>query len=162
MTSRAEPVVVPNRQSSPSFKPTELCSNGRDVPPSSSPASWPPFASGENAPPPFPGWRIERSFRLANKRCGLFRLGYCAPPASELYGLPARQRCGALWPAARRSHALLPHSREWPAGAVGSWFRDDRERWSPPLELERFLADVALRHPRRVALAQREESQMPC
>ena len=41
------------------------------------------------------------------------------------------------------SEALLPRSREWPANAIvtGWWFLDDGARWSPPSELERFLAE---------------------
>jgi sterol 3beta-glucosyltransferase len=38
---------------------------------------------------------------------------------------------------------LLPRSREWPANVetTGWWFLDDGVNWTPPPELDRFLAD---------------------
>lgn len=72
-------------------------------------------------------------------------------PARELYGLRALRYTPALRRAVARgetlllaySEALLPRSGEWPANAIvtGWWFLDDGARWSPPSELERFLAE---------------------
>jgi sterol 3beta-glucosyltransferase len=108
------------------------------------------FASGETAPPPFPGW-ANRAIFLAYEQAMWLVTRRVLRPARELYGLPSPPYTPPLWRAVARgetlllaySDALLPRSREWPANAVvtGWWFLDDCERWSPPLELERFLAD---------------------
>ena len=108
------------------------------------------FASGETAPPRFPGW-ANRAIFLAYEEAMWLVTRRALRLACALYGLPAPPYTPALWRAVARgetlllaySEALLPRSREWPANAsvTGWWFLDDRERWTPPSELERFLAD---------------------
>jgi UDP:flavonoid glycosyltransferase YjiC (YdhE family) len=108
------------------------------------------FASSKTAPPPLPGW-ANRAMFLAYEQAMWLVTRRTLHPARALYRLPAPPYTPALWRAVARgetlllaySDALLPRSREWPPNAIvtGWWFLNDRERWSPPFELERFLAD---------------------
>jgi sterol 3beta-glucosyltransferase len=108
------------------------------------------FAAGETAPPRFPPW-ANRTMFLAYEEAMWLVTRRVLRPARELYGLPALRYTPALRRAVTRgetlllaySEALLPRSLEWPANAIvtGWWFLDDGARWSPPSELERFLAE---------------------
>ena len=108
------------------------------------------FASGETAPPRFPAW-ANRAMFVAYEEAMWLVTRRVLRPARELFGLPALPYTPALRRAVARgetllsaySEALLPRSREWPANAIvtGWWFLDDGARWSPPSELERFLAE---------------------
>ena len=108
------------------------------------------FASGETAPPRFSPW-ANRAMFLAYEEAMWLVTRRVLRPVRELYGLPALPYTPTLWRAVARgetlllaySEALLPRSREWPANAIvtGWWFLDDGARWSPPAELERFLAE---------------------
>ncbi|MGO9419468.1 glycosyltransferase [Roseiarcus sp.] len=108
------------------------------------------FAASETAPPRLPGWANRALFHGLEQGMWLaMRPAY--RPACKICGLPPPPFAPPLRRAIGHgetlllaySEALLPRSREWPANVevTGWWFLDDRANWTPPPELERFLAD---------------------
>src|SRR5208337_1875046 len=107
------------------------------------------FASSETAPPRLPGW-ANRAVFLAFDQAPWLTFRRALRPPRALYELPAAPytlaqrravaRCETLLLA--YSEALLPRSREWPANVetTGWRFLEDGASWTPPSELERFLA----------------------
>jgi len=103
-----------------------------------------PLVGGGVFNPPESARRGPRRERGRECRCN----NRVATAASSFFRI---RRTPPLWGAVARgeplllaySEALLPSSREWPANAIvtGWWFLDDGARWSPPSELERFLAE---------------------